>query len=120
MVHSTSKMGTISRNHKIGVHFRYGLIGQSKQTMSGEGVSGSSRSSAAMKVSGLELRVTSISTTSVDRSLQDSLECPMTFLRHLFTDHTSISKKPPHQGAFSKLKHHSFLRLVKKPPVQPS
>ena len=32
-------------------------------------------------VSGLELRVPSISTISVDRSSQDSLECPMTFLR---------------------------------------
>ena len=70
MVHPTSNMGMISRSHKIGVASGMDESGNPSTrcpVSRCEGVSGYSRSSAAMKVSGLELRDPSIS-TSVDRS----------------------------------------------------
>ena len=64
-----------------------------------EGVRGSSRSSAEIQVSSLELSTISISVKAVSSSLCENLACPMVFLRQCFIDHMSLSNMPPHYEA---------------------
>ena len=50
-----------------------------------------------------------IFTRMVRSSLYDNLALPATILKHLFMGRTSLSNRPPHQGARTILKVHSTL-----------
>ena len=64
---------------------------------------GSSKSSDDTYVCGLEFRIASTSAITVRNSS----------FRHLLVEPINRSKKPPHQGAFSRLKDHS-IRIPRK------
>ena len=57
--------------------------------------------------SGLEFNTASTSTVSVRSSSKMREALPSVFFKQRLTDSMSCSNIPPHQGAFSKLKHHS-------------
>ena len=78
-----------------------------------EGVRGSSESSLDTYDKGLQLRIISISITTVNSSSQVSLAPLIVFFRHLLTDFTSLSNTPPHQSSFSRLNVHLICSLVK-------
>ena len=56
--------------------------------------------------------LTYVSSEDLEEPLKESFVVPMVFFKQRLVDFTSLSKKPPHHGAFSRLKFHYWKSIL--------